>query len=194
MKKKIVNISLVIGLVGLVAFTLKSNKEEMKEKEKLGLVVSETIPVELTSVTSQKLDKKHEVSGSFEAISEVAVISETQGKVITFNKKKGQTVNKGDVLASIDNELALADMQTAQAQYDKMKADLNRFSNLRKSEAITARQLEEAKLGLQSAEAQLKSAKKRVANATILAPISGVIQDDFIQEGSYVSPGMKLLI
>ncbi|MDZ7849181.1 MAG: hypothetical protein U5L96_22040 [Owenweeksia sp.] len=68
--------------------------------------------------------------------------------------------------------------------YEKLKADHQRFTKLAEKDAVTQRQLEEVSIGLENAEAQYRAAKKRLDNTSIRATANGIINEDYIQEGS----------
>lgn len=190
--KKFIIIAISIAAVGLVAFTLIENKEEMKENAKLAQETSDAIPVELTSVQKRSLSTEVAASGTFSAVSDLSVLAETQGQVIKIYKEKGEPVHKGDLLAQVENDLLQAEVAAAESNYEKLKADKERFSKLAEKNAVTQRQLEEVNIGLKSAEAQYRAAKKRLDNTSIRATANGVINEDYIQEGSYVAPGARL--
>lgn len=190
--KKTIIIASILALIGLVGFTLKANKDDMKEKAELAVITSDAIPVEVATVKAELFQQQHDANGTFHARHDLTVVSETQGKIIEMLKVKGDQVAKGETIAVVDSELAQADLAAAKAQYDKMKLDMDRFSNLKHSDAITARQLEDVKLAYANAEAQYKAAAKRMENTRIVAPISGVINEDFAQLGTFLSPGMQI--
>lgn len=192
MKKKIIISAAVLLSLGLVGFRLASNKSQMDEKAKLSTITSSSIPVELTKVQLVNQNGGVDVTGTFVAKSDVSVVAETSGKLISVTAQKGSYVREGQILASIDRDLAQSDVDLAQAQVNKMKLDVARFTKLSNTDAITKRQLEEAQFGLESAEAQLKNAKKRVEFTYVRATTSGVIQEDYCQRGTFVSPGFKL--
>lgn len=190
--KKIIFIVISLLTVGLVAFTLIENKEEMVEKAKLAEVTSDAIPVEITTVERLSPGTEVSASGIFSAVSDLSVLSETQGQVIRIYKKKGQAVKKGDLLAQVEKELIEAEFAAAESNYEKLLADQERFTKLAERDAVTQRQLEEVSIGLKSAEAQYRAATKRLDNTSIRATANGILHEDYIQEGSYVSPGLRL--
>ena len=190
--KKVIAIVLSIAAVGFIAFTLAANKEEMEENAKLAEVTSEAIPVEVTTAQQLTLDTKVAANGTFSAKNDLTILSETQGQVIKVYKEKGATVRKGELLAQVEHDLLEAEVEAAEANYMKLKTDLERFTKLSKEDAVTKRQLEEVRIGLKNAQAQFRSAKKRLDNTYIRATASGSINDDFVQEGAFISPGAKL--
>lgn len=190
--KKVLIITISIVVVGLIAFTLSANKQEMAENAKLAEVSSDYIPVEVTSITQTTLDKQIMADGTFQAVTDLTVLSETQGQVVKVYKEKGVKAKKGELLAQVENEALQAQVAAAEANFKKLQADLDRFTNLSRSNAVTERQLEDVKIGLKNAEAQYRSAKKNLDNTYIRATTSGNINDDFVQEGAFISPGQKL--
>lgn len=190
--KKLIIIVISLAVVGLIAYTLYGNKKEMEENAKLSEVTSESIPVETTALQKKSLNLKVTSDGTFEATTDLTIISETQGKIIRVYKEKGETVAKGTLLAQVENELLSAQVAAAEANLQKLKSDLERFTKLAESDAVTKRQLEEVKIGVKNAEAQYKSAKKNLDNTYIRATAAGTINEDYVQEGAFIGGGAKL--
>lgn len=180
------------GILALMAFQLYSNKVEMAENAKLAEITSDAIPVETTRASRQVLEEVTTADGQLEPVTDLLVISETQGRVTKVHRKKGSIVKKGELLAEVENDLLEAEVAATEANYLKLKADQERFSKLAEQNAVTQRQLEDISIGLKNAEAQYKSAQKRLSNTYIRATADGFINDDFIQEGSYIGGGAKL--
>lgn len=190
--KKILYIALVVLALGAIGFTLANNKKEMKAAAAVASQTSQSIPVVLTSPKTSAIDRSFAVNGTFAPIQSLALTSETQGQVLRLNKRKGDAVKAGEVLAQVENEVLRANVITAQANYEKFKKDLERFENLAAGNAITQRQLEDVKLGYQNAEANLIMARERLEKSRIVAPISGIINESYIEIGSFLNPGTKL--
>ena len=192
MMKKVLIIIAVLAATGLIAFTLANNKEEMKAQAKLAKKTSEYIPVELTQIEEKSVSAKFSASGTFKATSDLTLLSETQGQILELHKEAGDKVRKGELLAIVENEDIKAEVKAAESSHNKLQTDMERFSALADSNAVTRRQVEEVKTNLDNAGAQLERAKKRLEKTRIKASANGKINDDFIQEGSYITPGTKL--
>ncbi|PRY11289.1 RND family efflux transporter MFP subunit [Pontibacter ummariensis] len=190
--KKVIYIVIVIVVLAAVGFKLMSNKEQMAAKAAVAEIKSEAIPVTVTEVKSDKLDKSFTAQGNFAPIQSLTLLSETQGQVKRVLKRKGDKVRAGELLAQVENSTMAADLATAQTNAEKAKRDLERFENLAAGEAITQRQLEEARLAVKSTQAQLVAARQRLNKASITAPISGEINEIYIEVGSFLGPGTKL--
>ncbi len=190
--KKIIGIVVVISLIGIVAFTLANNKKEMEETAAALQQKSESIPVSMTSLKEEEISGEVNINGTLEPKAELELMSETQGKVVKLYKRKGDKVSVGTLLLEVDNELIQAQLIAAKAQFEKMGKDVARFEKLIKDDAITERDLEDARLGLKQAEASYKSIQKKLEDTFIKSPISGVIHEDYIEIGSYLSIGKKV--
>lgn len=190
--KKVIYGVIFLFLVGLMAFQLFSNKQDMEEKATLAARTVEAIPVTLGKVQLESVDRSFAANGTFQAYQDLSLMSETSGKVVKRFKLKGEKVKMGEMLAQVDDDLFQASLMTARANFEKSKKDLARFESLAGGEAITPRQLEEAKLGFENAKANLIVAQKQYDNAKITSPINGSINEDYIEIGSFVSPGYKL--
>ncbi|AHM60300.1 RND family efflux transporter, MFP subunit [Flammeovirgaceae bacterium 311] len=190
--KKVIYIVLVLLVLGAIGFTLANNKKEMATAAAVASQTSKAIPVVLTTPKTGAIDRAFSVNGTFEPIQSLSLMSETQGQVIKLNKRKGEAVKAGEVLVQVENDVLRANVITAQANYEKSKKDLARFENLASGDAITQRQLEDVKLGFQNAEANLIMARQRLEKSRIVAPISGIINESYIEIGSFLNPGTKL--
>ncbi|TXK26207.1 efflux RND transporter periplasmic adaptor subunit [Pontibacter qinzhouensis] len=190
--KKFIYIALALVIFGAVAFTLANNKKEMAETAAIASRTSEAIPVVMTEAKTSKIDRSFAVNGNFSPDQSLTMLSETQGQVVRLNKRKGETVRAGEVLAQVEDNVLRANVITAEANFEKTKRDLERFVNLAEGDAITKRQLEEVRLGHENAKAQLIQARHQLEKSKIKAPISGVINELYIETGSILGGGTKL--
>ena len=154
---------------------------------------SEFIPVTTETVGRSNLNVNFTSNGTFEANQELSLQAEASGKVIKIFKDKGDFVKAGQLIAQLDDELLQSELAIAQVSYDQTTRDLERYRNLSGSDAITKRQLEDIENGGKNAEAQLSMIKKRISHTRITAPISGYINNDYIEIGTLVAPGMPIV-
>jgi membrane fusion protein, multidrug efflux system len=190
--KKLIYIVVVIVILGAVGFKLMSNKEQMAANAAVAQIKSDAIPVAVTEVKSEKLDKSFTAQGNFAPIQSLSLMSEAQGQIQRVLKRKGDQVKAGELLVQVENNTMAADLATAQTNAEKAKRDLERFENLAAGDAITKRQLEDARLAARSTEGQLVAARQRVTKTRITAPISGEINEIYVEVGSYLNPGTRL--
>lgn len=190
--KKLIYILIAITLIFAVAYTLMNNKEEMEEEAAVAEIKSDAISVQLTEPKMGKIDRSFTAQGNFAPIQSLTLQSETQGQVLKVLKRKGEKVKRGDLLLQVESNTIRAELATAKANFEKAERDLKRFENLAAGDAITKRQLEDARLGYTTSEAQLIAARKRLANTTIKAPIDGEINEIYVEVGSFLGMATKL--
>ena len=190
--KKLIYILIAIALVFTVAYTLINNKEEMAKEAAVAEIKSDAISVQLTEPKMGKIDRSFTAQGNFAPIQSLTLQSETQGQVLKVLKRKGEKVKKGDLLLQVESNTIRAELETAKANFEKAERDLKRFENLAAGDAITKRQLEDARLGYTTSESQLIAARKRLANTSIKAPIDGEINEIYVEVGSFLGMATKL--
>ncbi|NEM98517.1 efflux RND transporter periplasmic adaptor subunit [Pontibacter burrus] len=190
--KKVIYIVLVLVVLAAVGFKLMSNKEQMAANAAVANIKSEAIPVAVTQVETAKLDKSFTAQGNFAPIQSLTLLSETSGQIKSVLKRKGDKVRAGDLLVQVESNTMAADLATAQTNAEKAKRDLERFENLAAGDAITQRQLEDARLAAKSTQAQLVAARQRLTKTRITAPISGEINEIYVEVGSFLNQGTKL--
>lgn len=128
-----------------------------------------------------------------EAVSQATLAAQVSGRVIEMRVDAGQTVKKGDLLMKIDAREAAEAAAGASAQYINAKANYERLKNLRQQNFISAAALDKARADFEAAQAARGQAGVGVGNATITAPISGVVAQRLIELGEMASPGRQLL-
>src|SRR5947207_1068235 len=142
-----------------------------------------------------------EFTGRTEAVESVEVRPRVSGYIQEVRFQSGQSVRKGDVLFVIDPRWHQAEFDRRQAEFEQAKVRLenakreaNRTPQLLANKAISteesdARQArhQEAKAGLQAAQAALDSAKLDLDYTQVRAPINGRVSRALLTEGNYVN-------
>jgi RND family efflux transporter MFP subunit len=182
---KVFTISVLV--VGAVVGILLYNKSRMDAMSKSDILTS--IPVSVTVVSAGNAGDDRMLVGTVSANNDVAVVSETQGRVTKVLADVGDRRSAGSVLVQIDDELKHANFATAEVNYLKAKRDLERFESLVKEDAATDQQVESARLAFKSAEAQFVTARREYQDTKITTPISGTITSRPVNVGSYVQKG-----
>ncbi len=190
--KQILVPAILLVLIVLAYLKLKSNKEEIKEATTLASQTISEIPVKISYPQKGSINQKIFTTGTIAAIEELNVLSETQGKVTKVYKNVGDYVQKGEVVIEVDDEIIAANVLVAEANYEQQKKDIERFKRLEQGEAIAKHDLEQARIGLKKAGADLISAKKALRDTKIKAPISGIINKRMAEYGQFISGGMPV--
>lgn len=188
-RSRIIVLVIVLAAVVFVVLKLRSNKQEVQNNIEFAQRTVEKIPVSVEVVQKGILSENVVATGTLEAVDVLNLVSETQGKIIKIYKEKGDHVSAGEVIVKVDDEVISANVLTAEANYAQFQKDVDRFTLLAESNAITKRDLEQANIGLKKAKADLITAKKALSNTSIKAPISGYINSDNITVGQLLGGG-----
>lgn len=189
MKKKTIIIGAVlVTLLGTMVVTLASNKMEIDSRKEVR-VTNNKVAVTVISAEMKETANSLEFVGTADANKEVNVATETSGKVVQIHFKMGDYVQKGKVLAKIEDTYKRLAYENAKINYDKCKEDYNRYQALRKGDAVSDTQLRDSKIGYENADIQLKNAKKQWDDTKIVAPFSGYITSQNTELGAYVNIG-----
>lgn len=119
-------------------------------------------------------------------------MSEVSGRVNQILVSEGARVSKGQVLARIDSEYATLDVERVEDALAKLKTDHARYKSSYETGGVTKAQLDEVELALRNTENQLAQAKRKLSDAAIKAPISGIVNKKSIEVGAYVTPSTEL--
>jgi membrane fusion protein, multidrug efflux system len=146
------------------------------------------------------------VSGTLEAAHGAAVRAQLGGTVQRIGPELGQIVRRGDLLARIDARglgdvasSARAQLAAALAQLEVTRREAERTRALVEAGAIARRELEQAEsriaaqqAAVDQARAQRSTASKQLGDATVRAPMTGVIAQRTVNTGDVVAPGATL--
>ena len=146
------------------------------------------------------------VSGTLEARDRAVVRAEVTGTVVAVGPELGDPVAKGALLArvetnSLDDSVhsAQAAVASAQANLDLARREVTRTEALVKGGALAARELDRARsnattaeASLTQAKAQLAASKSQLGDATVRAPIAGVVAQRAVNQGDVVQMGALL--
>lgn len=191
MKTRIISIIVVVALILGAGLLLKRSHDKVNAG-KINLLSSD-IYVSVAEVGETSTATRLNLTGTLTASTEVVVSAQAAGQLTSLNAELGQIKSKGAVIGTVDNRLKVLAVQTAQLSLDKQKRDLKRYESLIQGGTITQQQMDDAKMAYDNAVIQLEQAKKQLADATIKAPISGVITEKSTEAGSYTNIGTPIV-
>lgn len=187
--KKLTAILTPLLVIGVIILILLSNKAKMEEKARGSFTA---YPVSVSALTKQQLSDNLSQVGVINANNDVAIASETQGKVVVVLAKIGSHVSAGAPIIQVDNELPKAKLLATETNYEKIRKDFERSEALHRDGLISDSQYESARLAYKGAEAEYIAAKRQYNNTTITTPISGIVSARPVDIGAMVSPGMPV--
>lgn len=192
MKKIIITIVVLVAAGLSIGTVLTNNKKHNQEKIDIVNKGSGAAAVRVVTVSKKNLDQDFSSNGNFAPNQDLKFLSETSGVVTGIRVKEGDRVAKGQILATIDQKYLSIDLQTAQDAYDKIMVDQKRYENSFKTGGVTQSQLDDINLQVRNAANKVEQAKRKIGDAHVKAPISGIINKKYIEVGAYLSPGTTL--
>jgi membrane fusion protein, multidrug efflux system len=159
--------------------------------------------VMVTPVATGDIDITLNALGTVTSLATVTVKSQISGYLTNVVYQEGQVVQKGDLLAEIDDRSYKLALQNAegtlardQAMLQSAELDLKRYQDLSKTNAISRQQLDQQvalvaqdKANIQSDQAQIETQKLNIVYCHIVAPVSGRVGLRLVDQGNYVTPG-----
>jgi len=152
---------------------------------------------------SQQVTEWDEYTGRIEAVNSVDVRARVSGYLEKVNFKAGDKVHKGDLLFLIDPKpftaqlnYAVAELERAKSRHELAKNDLARAERLFRAKAISEEEhdarskgLREAVASVQSAQANVYTARLNLEFTEVRSPIDGRIGRELITAGNLVNGG-----
>lgn len=125
--------------------------------------------VEIMKVTTGSIQNEYKYSGKVKPANEVNVLSTVAGKVTTVNYDVGDTVQKDDVLFTMDTTDIINNINTAKASLQQVEANIN--SAKTSVELVNGSgmqlQIEQAQSGLNNAKSAYDNAQLSLGNAEL---------------------------
>jgi RND family efflux transporter MFP subunit len=178
--------------VGLTAWKLNQNQKKAVDKI-YKVDPNKSILIETASLEKRQLNSEQSYLGTFEPVRENKIAAEANGKVMNVGVTEGQYIKQGQLIAKLDDEMMNLQLEALKINLEGQQKDVSRYTNLSKSEAAPAIQLEKAELGTRVIQSQMSQIKKQIASTTITAPFSGIVTMRMFDLGSVVAPGVPLV-
>lgn len=185
--KKIIYIIIGAILIGAAVLTLINNKKKNAEDTAIVSEKNTSVAVRTATVVTEKISDGFIANGNFQPIQELTFSAEKSGKVVRVLAKEGDYVTVGQTLLIVRSDVINVNAQTANSYYQNAAADYSRYENAFQTGGVTKQQLDQARLAMINAKAQLTQANINVGDTRIKAPISGFINKKHIEQGSILA-------
>lgn len=119
---------------------------------------------------------------------EVNLTFETPGKITRIYFREGSFVNKGALLAKVNDAPLQAELKKLETQMPLAEDRLYRQKTLLEKDAISQETFQSVNTELETLKADIDLVKSRIAQTELRAPFSGFIGLRLVSEGAYASP------
>ena len=131
--------------------------------------------------------------GSLRSDESVMIRPEIEGRVASLHFREGQTVKGGELLVSLDDAIARAELAQARANLDLAVKSYQRAKLLFSRGASNAQAQDESLSQEQAARASLELAQARLDKTQIRAPYDGTLGLRQVSVGDYLSSGQDMV-
>ncbi|WDZ75236.1 efflux RND transporter periplasmic adaptor subunit [Ensifer adhaerens] len=136
-----------------------------------------------TSIVNDRLN----AIGNGEAIHSVTVTPTATGNLTEILVRSGDRVAEGQVIARLDSDDQKIAADQARLNRDSAREKVERYRNLSTARAVTAVEVRDAEIAMQTAELALKTAELDLKRRDIVAPSKGVVGIITVNVGDYVT-------
>ena len=140
-------------------------------------------PVQVAPIEIGALSLQNEIIGTANPNKTIDVIPKLNGELSKLNVKKGDYINKGASLGSINAEDLEIQLQLEQFALEQAQDQYKNTHNAAPAEM----ELDQAKRSVEQARLRVKQAQNRIDDAYLKAPISGQVIRVAAEEGGFVT-------
>ncbi len=179
------------------------------------------VAVEVDSVRYEHIQEIRGLTGSIYPRYQYIIAPRVSGRIIKINKRIGDWVEPGEIIAKIDDgeyqqmlleaeanlKISQANLAEIESQFELAKQELERVQSLQQKgiaspaeldAAITSFNALQSRIKLAQAqveqrEAALKSAKIRLSYTVLVATDPGFVGERFVDEGSLLAPNSPVV-
>jgi membrane fusion protein, multidrug efflux system len=194
---------LTVIVLAIAAFVVLSGRGEatkaaVKDKPIASLEFNSS---DLTSITTRPVAHSLAVSGSLVAVNQAMVKAKVAVEVRSISVREGDKVTAGQVIATLDTvdlstrlEQQIGAREAMRAQYEIAEKNRSTNASLLEKKFISQNAFDNVaslssanRASLDAAEAQVRLAQKALRDATVVAPITGIVSRKNAQVGEKTS-------
>ncbi len=150
------------------------------------------IPVEVAPASHQAVTANYSGTATLEAIGDAQVVSKTSGIILKLMVEEGMRVEKGQLLAQLDDDAVRNKLAQAEATLKKAAAAFDKSEKGIAKNLIPRADFDRDKFDLETQHAVVEGAKIDLSYTRIVAPISGVIAKRSVKVGNLIQVNQTL--
>lgn len=151
-----------------------------------------SILISTVNVQNQHFEHFVDVTGSVLSKKNVSISGEVLGRIQEITAVEGMRVSKGQILAKIDAETILRNIEEVDKQFELAKILFEKQDRLWKQQIGTEIQYLESKNRKETLEANLASLKTQQSKTLVRAPFNGTVETVQVRLGELVQPGVPM--
>ncbi|MFW2348464.1 MAG: efflux RND transporter periplasmic adaptor subunit [Wenyingzhuangia sp.] len=150
----------------------------------------------VSTLTTKPTEFYHyiEVQGNVETKQNIILFPEIGGTLKTLLVEEGQKVNKGQIIALIDESGLNFQLEQLVADANLAKTTFERQKRLWDQKIGSEIQFLQAKTVYEAKSKAVDNLRVQIGKTQLKAPFSGIIDDIITEEGSFVAPGQSPIV
>ncbi|MGB7843182.1 MAG: efflux RND transporter periplasmic adaptor subunit [Salinimicrobium sp.] len=192
-KKTIITIVVLVGIAVAFFLILQNNKKNNEEELSLVAQKNSEVTVRTAEAQRQSLSGMFTVNGTFQPQTRAKISAEIGGQIVAIYVEEGSRVKEGQVIAKLSGDKINVNMNNAKANLDNAISTLNRYESAFETGGVTAVQLDQARLQVENARAQFKSAQLNSGDTNVRSKVSGIVNEKMVEVGMVVGSGAPIV-
>lgn len=144
------------------------------------------LSVSTETVAATAFSRSVDTISTLEAIEEVQLSSQVDGRIQELRVSQGNVVGAGELVLVLDQRQARADVARLQAQARTDQINADRYTLLAEQGAVSAEQRDEFRLRAVASREQLNALEADLAFREVRAPIGGIVADLRVKVGDVI--------
>ena len=153
---------------------------------------SRGVPVEVAAVGRGSISLFFETQGTLEAENEVDLVSRVAGPIVELSTEEGQYVEKGQLLARIDDRELTAQLEVAKIRLEESEQSFERVKSLFDRELLSRDAYDQSFAAYGSAKGDYERLKVQLEYTRITAPFSGLVIQRYVKFAQHLQNGAQL--
>lgn len=137
--------------------------------------------------------REFQTMATLSPLNSVSLAAAASGRLVTLNAKDGASVQKGALLAKIDDSDLRANLKQAEANLTLAKQKYDRTKKLQEQGSATAADLESVEASLKANEANIELIKSQISKTEVRAPFSGKLGFVNVSVGAWLNAGSSIV-
>ena len=151
------------------------------------------IAVEGYIAEAHEAGKIYSAMATLEPLNNVQLTAATSGRLTNLYAKDGAQVQKGALLAKIDDSELRAQLKQAESNQQLAQQKFDRVKTLFEKDGATKADMEAAEATLKSAEASVELIKAQIAKTEVRAPFAGKLGFVNVSVGAWLTTGTSIV-
>lgn len=143
-------------------------------------------------MTPQSIKDRLNLPGHLEPSITLVVSSEVSGRMLEKSVGEGVTIDQNTLLGVVDSSKYLNAYNAAKASYENALSSKNRLEKLYRSDLSSRSDLDAVTAQMENSQSSMKIAAIDLEKCKIKAPVSGIVNQVYVEEGQFVDIGKPI--